>query len=79
MSEPIWTWVLFAMEILGVTGMLFVGRMKWWGWAIVLAHSIPWFIYSISHNKPGFVAMSLMWWCTNFYNMQKWRKNKEVK
>ena len=74
MSDATWTWILFAMEIVGVLGMLIVGRKLWWGWTIVLLHSIPWFIYSISHDKPGFIAMSLMWWVTHAYNMMKWRK-----
>lgn len=74
MSDLTWTWVLFAMEIVGVTGMYFVGRRIWWGWLIVLLHTIPWFIYSIGHRKWGFVAMSLMWWTMHSYNMVKWRK-----
>jgi len=79
MSDATWTWVLFAMEIVGVTGMLIVGKKIWWGWLIVLLHSIPWFVYSISHNKPGFIAMSLMWWVTHTHNMVKWRKEHNKK
>ena len=74
MNDAAWTWVLFAMEIVGVTGMFVVGKKIWWGWAIVLVHSIPWFIYSIGHDKPGFIAMACMWWVTHFYNMMKWRR-----
>lgn len=74
MSDAAWTWLLFVMEIVGVTGMFVVGKKIWWGWLIVLLHSIPWFIYSIGHDKPGFIAMSLMWWVTHFYNMVKWRR-----
>ena len=72
--EVIWTWVLFAFEIMGICGMWFVGKKLWWGWGIVLLHSIPWFIYSLYYGKPGFIAMSFMWWTMNFYNMRKWRK-----
>jgi hypothetical protein len=74
MSDTTWTWILFVMEIIGVSGMVFIGRHYWWGWLIVLLHSIPWFIYSISHNKPGFIAMSAMWWTVNAYNMIKWNR-----
>ena len=76
MNDATWTWILFAMEIIGVAGMLVVGKKIWWGWLIVLLHSIPWFIYSISHNKPGFIAMSAMWWISHAYNMTKWRKEQ---
>ena len=79
MSEVFWTWLLFSMELIGVSGMMFVGRMKWWGWVIVLLHSIPWFIYAVIHNKPGFIAMTFLWWSINSFNAYKWfmiRNNK---
>jgi hypothetical protein len=74
-SETAWTWVLLLFEIVGLTGTWLVGNRKWYGWGIILVHSIPWFIYSIIYNKPGFIAMALMWWTVNFINMVKWRNN----
>ena len=79
MTETTWTYLLLAFEILGVTGMYLVGKKLWYGWAIVLTHSIPWFIYSITYAKPGFIIMSLMWWTINTYNMIKWRNQKTPK
>ena len=72
-AETTWTWVLFFFEIFGITGTFFIGKKYWWGWLIILLHSIPWFIYSIIYGKPGFIAMSLMWWAMNYYNMRTWR------
>jgi hypothetical protein len=72
-AETTWTWVLFFFEIFGITGTFFVGKKYWWGWLIILLHSIPWFIYSLIYGKPGFIAMSLMWWAMNYYNMRTWR------
>ena len=72
-AETTWTWVLFVFEIFGITGTFFVGKKYWWGWLIILLHSIPWFIYSLIYGKPGFIAMSLMWWAMNYYNMRTWR------
>lgn len=74
MSEASWTWILFGMEVIGVSGMFLVGRRFWWGWLVVLAHSVPWFVYSIANNKPGFIAMSLMWWTMHAYNATRWFK-----
>jgi hypothetical protein len=74
MSEAAWTWLLFIFEIMGITGMYFVGAKYWWGWLIVLLHSIPWFIYSVTYGKPGFIAMSFMWWAVNIFNMIKWKR-----
>lgn len=76
-AETAWTWALFGFELIGVTGMWFVGRRYWWGWLIVLLHSFPWAIYSVIYEKPGFIAMSFMWWTVNATNMIKWRKERE--
>jgi hypothetical protein len=72
MSDLWWTWALFGMEIVGVGGSLLVGRGRWWGWLVIAGHSVPWFVYSISHGKPGFVAMSLLWWTAHGYNGWRW-------
>lgn len=74
MTDAAWTWLLFGMEIVGASGMLFVGRRFWWGWLVVLLHSIPWLVYSVIHDKPGFIAMTSLWWTINAFNAHKWRK-----
>lgn len=74
-NETIWTWVLLGCELVGITGMLLIGARKWWGWALVLAHSMPWLAYSVVFNKPGFIAMSVMWIATHTRNMFIWRKS----
>jgi len=76
MNETIWEWILFGFELVGITGMYLVGLRKWWGWAIVLGHSIPWAIYSFTYGKRGFMAMTAMWWTVNTINMIRWRKEK---
>lgn len=72
MTDSAWTWLLFGAEVVGVGGMFAVGRKHWWGWVIVLVHSIPWFVYALTHDKPGFVAMALMWWVLHAYNARRW-------
>jgi len=79
MTETNWTWILFAAETYGLTGMYLIGKKLWYGWIIILTHSIPWFIYSIIYHKPGFIAMSLMWWTMYTINMIKWHKEKQTK
>lgn len=75
MSETTWTWMLFAMEIVGVFGTYLVGNKKWYGHTIVALHSFPWFIYSIVFNKPGFIAMWIMWQWVHWRNMWKWHND----
>jgi hypothetical protein len=76
-NEMVWTWILLGCELVGISGMLLVGARKWWGWALVLAHSMPWLAYSIVFHKPGFVAMSVMWIGTHARNMHLWRKSNK--
>lgn len=72
MTETEWTWLLLVMEFLGVYGMWNVGNKKWWGWGIVLLHSLPWLIYAIIFNRPGFIAMSFLWISMHLRNTIKW-------
>jgi hypothetical protein len=74
MSEQGWTWLLFAMEFVGVGGSFIVGNNKWYGHLIVALHSYPWLAYAIIFDKPGFIAMFGMWQFVHFRNMFKWRK-----
>jgi len=77
MSEQVWTWLLFLMEVIGVSGSYLVGNKKWYGHLIVALHSFPWVIYSLIFDKPGFLAMWLMWQYVHLRNMWKWRKENE--
>jgi hypothetical protein len=55
MSEQMWTWLLFGMELIGVYGSYQVGNKKWYGHLIVALHSLPWVLYSLIFDKPGFL------------------------
>ena len=74
MSENTWTWMLVGFELIAISGLWLVGARKWWGWAIVLAHSFPWLAYAIVFNKPGFIAMSTLWIVTHTRNMVRWQR-----
>jgi hypothetical protein len=73
-NEALWTWGLLICEVVGIAGFWLVGARKWWGWAIVLAHSFPWLAYAIVFNKPGFIAMSTLWIVTHTRNMVRWQR-----
>lgn len=76
-AETVWPWVLFGFEIVGVVGNWVIGqRQLWWGWAIVLVHSIPWVVYSVIYGKPGFIAMAGLWWTVNALNLRKWWRDQ---
>lgn len=77
MSETTWTWVLFTMELIGISGNYLVGNKKWQGHLIVALHSFPWAVYSIVFDKPGFLAMWLLWQSVHWRNMFRWKKENE--
>jgi hypothetical protein len=77
MSEQMWTWLLFGMELIGVYGSYQVGNKKWYGHLIVALHSLPWVIYSLVFDKPGFLAMWILWQFVHWRNMLKWRKEND--
>ena len=74
MNEQTWTWFLFSMELIGISGNYLVGNKKWQGHLIVALHSFPWAVYSIVFDKPGFLAMWLLWQSVHWRNMWKWKK-----
>lgn len=74
MSENTWTWMLVGFELIAISGLWLVGARKWWGWALVLASSLPWFAYSVVFDKPGFTAMSLIYITTHISNLYRWRR-----
>lgn len=74
MSEQSWWLVLFVFEIVGLSGQLVIGRGRWWGWLVVLVHSIPWFVVALAYGNFGAACMPPLWWAVNGFNMFKWLK-----
>lgn len=78
MTEATWTWILVGFELVAIGGMWMVGARKWWGWGMVLSSSLPWMVYAIVFNKPGFVVMSSIYIVTHSNNLYRWRKKHKV-
>jgi len=74
MTEATWSWILVGFELVAIGGMWMVGARKWWGWGLVLTSSLPWMVYAIVFNKPGFVVMSSIYIITHSNNLYRWRK-----
>ena len=72
MSENDWWFVLLAFEVVGLWGQWIVGRRLWWGWAVVMVHSVPWFLVAITYGRYGAALMPLGWWAVNGWNLRKW-------
>lgn len=74
MTESDWWWVLLAFEIVGITGQWIIGSGRWWGWLIVLGHSIPWVIVAVTFERWGAAAMAPLWWTVNGINAYRWHR-----
>ena len=70
-AESVWTWVLFGFELMGDHW-----DVVHWPQTLVGIGNRALPIYSVIYDKPGFIAMSFMWWSMNFFNMVKWRKEE---
>jgi hypothetical protein len=76
MSEEVWSWSLFAAELVGLVAMsVLVGKRRiWWGWLVVAVFvSVPWIAYSVITNRLGFLALSLTWLTVHLTNARRWR------
>jgi len=78
MSEVMWTWLLFLMELVGIGGNYLVGNKRWQGHLVLALHSFPWVVYSLLFEKPGFIAMWILWQSVYWRNLFKWRKEDEI-
>ena len=69
-----WSW---ALEAIGLTGSVLVGRKLWWGWLILLFNCFCWFAFGLVSHQYGFCAFSCIYICIYTHNTVKWYKTKE--
>jgi len=71
MTPTLWA-ILLVFEAIGLVGQWIVGSGKWWGWLIVLGHSIPWFVMNLMFGSPVAALMAPLWWTVNGLNCLRW-------
>jgi hypothetical protein len=76
MTYQSWWLVLVVFELVGLFGQFQIGRGRWWGWAVVIGHSIPWFVVACMYGPVGAVLMPPLWWLVNGFNMRKWYRSR---
>jgi hypothetical protein len=74
---PTWVWaILLAFEAVGLFGQWVIGTGRWWGWMIVLLHSVPWFVSHLVFGSYVAAMMAPLWWSVNGYNMMRWKRKR---
>lgn len=66
-----WSWVL---GIIGVTALVCIGRLRWWGWWLAFTNECLWVIYAVVTRQWGFIFAALCYGSVNFYHGRKWRQ-----
>jgi hypothetical protein len=74
-TSTTWT-ILLVFEAIGLYGQWKVGSGRWWAWAIVLGHSVPWFVLQILADAYVAAAMAPLWWTVNLANLIRWRRDQ---
>jgi nicotinamide riboside transporter PnuC len=67
-------WWSVALTVVGVTGLFFTLRKKWWGQAIALSGQVLWLAYSIKTQQWGFLGSVFAYGGLNLWGLLKWRK-----
>lgn len=62
----------YLLSIIGVTGMLVIGRGYWWGWAIAFFNECLWVVFAIATRQYGFILGAAFYGTVNAYNAHRW-------
>ena len=68
-----WSWVL---DLIGVTGIYFVGRKTIWGWFVLCFNECLWMIYAITTHQYGFIFASLAYAATYIRSYLHWKRDE---
>lgn len=70
MTEQVWSWVL---SCIGVTGLLLIGKRKWWAWGIAALNEMLWICYALITRQYGFIFGALAYMTVHAHNARKWK------
>lgn len=73
MTEQVWSWVL---SCIGVTGLLLIGKRKWWAWGIAALNEMLWICYALITRQYGFIFGALAYMTVHAHNARKWKRGE---
>jgi len=65
----------WLLSIVGIIGLISVGRKRWWGFAIGLCNEVLWVYFAITRQEYGLILGAVMYGAVNIYNGTKWRRH----
>ena len=74
--SPWWSWGLSAI---GIFGLYIAGRKLWWGWLVGIGVQIPWIIYAVVTDQPGFIASGLAYGLVYARNALDWYREHKAR
>lgn len=75
---PLW-WSII-LTVVGVTGLFFLTKKKWYGFAIGLGAQVLWVSYAVATRQWGFLGSCVAYGAVNLIGLNNWlseRKNNE--
>lgn len=75
---PLW-WSII-LTVVGVTGLYFLIKKKWYGFAIGLGAQVLWVSYAVATRQWGFLGSCVVYGAVNTMGLNNWlreRKNNE--
>jgi hypothetical protein len=70
----LWSW---ALAVVGVVGIYFVGKKTLWGWFVLLFNETLWIVYSIITQQYGFIVSAIAYAVVYISAYRNWKKDKE--
>jgi hypothetical protein len=71
----IWSW---ALAVIGVSGIYFVGRKSAWGWWVLVVNEFLWIAYAIKTEQYGFIFSAIAYAIVYIRSYIHWTSDKKI-
>jgi len=68
----LWSW---ALAVVGVVGIYFVGKKTLWGWFVLLFNEILWIVYAVVTQQYGFIVSAIAYAAVYVKSYLHWKKD----
>ena len=68
----LWSW---ALAVVGVIGIYFVGKKTLWGWFVLLFNETLWVVYAVVTQQYGFIVSAIAYAAVYISAYFNWKKD----